>query len=196
MGNSWCHHGVSISDITSTTTKHNKTYVICMLLDICFIYENFRYNLGFFQLELDISRNLRNRKCVNTYLAHFVATSFQRICLAIVRIIIWQYKCADNLMTYRSGLTKSFVTINVAWHAIKSIHSWQIGYFITNEPNSHAHRWQILEIYEYRHKLVIPSNLYYDISCTKFQNSNVFSLVLQLSLSHPLRPGVKSRMRM
>ena len=34
------------------------------------------------------------------------------------------------------------------------------------------------------------------ISRTKSQNLNVFNLVLQLSLFNPLKPGVKSRMKM
>ena len=37
-----------------------------------------------------------------------------------------------------------------------------------------------------------PSN----ISSTKFQNLNVYHLVLQLYLPNPLKPGVKSRMKM
>ena len=34
------------------------------------------------------------------------------------------------------------------------------------------------------------------ISGTKSQNLNVYNLVLQLSLLNPLKPGVKSRMKM
>ena len=36
----------------------------------------------------------------------------------------------------------------------------------------------------------------YNIRCTKSHNSNVSCLVLQLSLSNPLKQGVKSRMKM
>ena len=46
----------------------------------------------------------------------------------------------------------------------------------------------------------MPINLYYrktsSISRTKSQNLNVSNLVLQLSLLSPLKPGVKSRMKM
>ena len=38
----------------------------------------------------------------------------------------------------------------------------------------------------------IPSNLY----CTRFQNLNIPHLVLQLSLTNQLKPGVKFRMKM
>ena len=36
----------------------------------------------------------------------------------------------------------------------------------------------------------------FNIRCTKSQNLNVSRLVLQLSLPNPLKPGVKSRMKM
>ena len=35
----------------------------------------------------------------------------------------------------------------------------------------------------------------FNMRCIKFQNLNVFRLVLQLSLPNPSKPGVKSRMK-
>ena len=49
-------------------------------------------------------------------------------------------------------------------------------------------------------RLILRSNIMYrkisDIRRTKSQNLNVSRLVLQLSLPNPMKPGVKSRMKM
>ena len=46
---------------------------------------------------------------------------------------------------------------------------------------------------------VLRQNAYHktsNISCTKYQNSNVFRLVWQFSLPNPLKPGVNSMLKM
>ena len=140
-------------------------YASWYMLDLkeCGYFLGETLNGFFFQLEFIYRLTSEIGNVSNdTYLTRVVATPSQRICWAIVRIIIWLCESTDNPMTYRSRLTKSFATIKVAWHAIKSIHSWQIGHFITNEPNTciHAHGWQIFEIYEYWHESVILVNLH------------------------------------
>ena len=56
-----------------------------------------------------------------------------------------------------------------------------------------SHRWQ------HTAKWACVAAYYRQVSnirCTKSQNLNVSRLVVQLSLSNPLKPGVKSRMKM
>ena len=67
---------------------------------------------------------------------------------------------------------------------------------VSFETNPTAHQ----PIIARNERLVIVSNTnyckIYNISRTKSPNLNVSRLVLQLSLPNPMKPGVKSRMKM